>query len=74
MESGPRAGTAVVGTEISMGGYLLKGKKSKKGGPEAVDERAAQQKWCLACIVTTFVSLSHLLSLPGISAAAAGSP
>lgn len=59
------------------GGPLLglKGKKKiKKGSPEAVEERVALQKPCLAHIAKAFVFLSHPLNLPATSAAAVVSP
>ena len=60
--------------EISMGGGTplgLKGEKIKKGGPRAAEKRVALQKPSLACAENAFVSLSHPLSFPVASAAAA---
>ena len=76
---GARAWAGVVGKEISMGGgplLGLKGKKNKikKGDPEAVEERVALQKPCLAHIAKAFVFPSHPLNLPATSAAAVVSP
>lgn len=70
VESGPRAQTGAVGTEISVGEKPLLGLKEKKKRRGSVEEKVAQRALCVACLGNAFVSLSHPLSPPAVSAAA----